>query len=832
MFPAQSHNGRSSSLDSPNREAHRRSILRIEKPIVARLSESSIGNKASSLQFPKHFFCLALITVVASRCAQAQQITALPPQQLALPAERLMMEQATELSQAGEIDEALQLLEKLLDEAEDRLVATAHSPRAATLTTQRYIPLAEWVRSKTSELLKQFPEAAEAFNSRRRGPAELALAQLQSTKDPLAAQRLARRYGATEHGPEFQLFLTDLYLEFGWTVAASQMVQLFSDQVRVVVTAPTSNSPTDTPIDNSTSTLPASYAWQQLCVGLPSEQRDQLWQAMIGSYDDPTAAKQLIAAARRLLMAAAMNPAALDLDATRAWADQLVTRLPSPDTAELKSFMLQLDSWSPLVDGETTVSAFALRDNRSTGRIEPKLDSSTSPPATSKPAFVDWAAWSQLLEKYSANSDRVAASKPRVAETERGTLPYYPVVNDGRVYVNEMTRIVAYDLHTGEPWPDARSALPLFDSHISAAAYLPLGYPMIGVPRGTLDIIGDSLYARLGSPITGRFNPRPASTAASSASYLIGLDLSKQGSLLAGFPLHLTEPEFSHAEFDGPPLAWGEMLLVAVAERDHVGLRRSVAAFHRVSGELLWKSGTLAAGTVPGAERANLLAHQQLTLAGGRLFYNTNLGSIVCIDPLTGATQWLVQYSTPRDNSEFPQPNRYRYRDLTPCFLSGGLVICAPQDAPEIFALDALTGELVWSTDDSSVADVVQLLGTHSESLVVSGDRLLWLDLKTGAIQSQFPASTTPLVVGALPSPRGLGRGVIAGENIYWPTAGEIFVFSANLADTPVHPTLPFMTARYPVQPGGSDGVNVLFVDNTLLVASPSRLMAFPSRSP
>ncbi len=776
---------------------------------------------------------------IAVEKSRTEPITAQPPKQLALPAERLMMEQAAELSQAGQIDEALQLLEKLLDESEGRLVATPHSSRAGTLTTQRYIPLADWVRVKTNDILQQFPATAQSFNARLKGQAELALAQLQISKDPTTAQQFARRYGATELGSQFQLFLCDLYLEFGWTVAASQAAQLLTDELRVAVKAPPvdeSQAPMSVPTleNNLGSTLPAWYVWEQLSAGLPSEQRDHLWLKLLSdSQDDPPAVKSMLVAAQRLLIAAAQSPRELDLVATQAWSQQLVTRLSPTDTAELKSLLSQMANWSSFPQRDRQAGAFQLHHNAFDVPIEPSERTSQTGSSAADFSFVDWAGWSQVLEKYSASSDRLAASKPRVAETERGSLPYFPVVKDGRVYINELTRVVAYDLKSGEPWPDKQSALPLFDSHISAAAYLPLGYPMIGVPRGTLDIAGDCLYARMGSPITGRVNPRTGSTV-DSASYLIGLDMSKQGSLLAGFPLHLKEPEFSHAEFDGPPLAWGEMLLVAVAERDHVGLRRSVAAFHRVSGELIWRSGTLAAGTVPGAERANLLAHQQLTLAGGRLFYNTNLGSIVCLDPLTGATQWLVQYSTPVDNPEYPQPNRYRYRDLTPCLLAAGLVICAPQDAPEIFALDALTGDLVWSSNDTELADVVHLLGTDGDSLLVSGDRLIWLDLRSGGVHGSFPASTTPLVVGALPSPRGLGRGCIAGHHVYWPTAGEILVFPtvlSGLTDRQDSLSSPAMLARLPVQPGGSDGVNVLLVDNTLLVSSPSRLMAFPHRS-
>jgi outer membrane protein assembly factor BamB len=313
-----------------------------------------------------------------------------------------------------------------------------------------------------------------------------------------------------------------------------------------------------------------------------------------------------------------------------------------------------------------------------------------------------------------------------------------------------------------------------------------------------------------------------------SHSYLVGLDLSKQGSLLAGFPLHLNEAEFPGGEFDGPPLVWGEWLLVAIAERDNVGLRRRIAAFDRFSGEIIWKSPVVAVGTVAGTDRASLISHQLLSYEGGRLFYNSNLGSISCLDPLTGATLWQVQYSsTASSQRRFPTADRFRYRDLTPCLLSGGLLYCAPQDSPEIFALDASTGDLVWSSDAAQVADAVHLLGVHEDCLVVSGDRIVWLDKHSGRVRGRFPASTTPGPANALPSPRGLGRGTISAGRVFWPVAGEIFVFPASLPASPSAVENPPILNRMALDTRGSEGGNLMFAHEWMIFASPSRLMAF-----
>ena len=368
--------------------------------------------------------------------------------------------------------------------------------------------------------------------------------------------------------------------------------------------------------------------------------------------------------------------------------------------------------------------------------------------------------------------------------------------------------------------------MPLFDSRIAPAALLPLGYPMVGAARGTLSIYEDCLYARMGTPVTGWANGEKAGDGGS-IGYIVGVDLQRQGSLLKGFPLHLSQFDFGGSEPEGCPLVVGDKLYVTVAKRDNVGVRRSVAAFDRFGGQLIWKSPALATGTVEGSDRANLLSHQLLTMEGGRLFYSTNLGSIACLDPLTGQIEWLVRYRRhDKEKQAYPNSGRFRYRDLNPCVIQDGLVYCAPQDCPEVFALDALTGDLVWSTDDSSAADVVHLLGVSRDHLIVSGDRLIWLDRQTGRVDARFPAAGNGGTLNSLPSPRGLGRGLICAGEIYWPTANEIIVFATILKDRKSIDTPP-MQRRIRLDTRGSEGGNLVAVDGWLLVATPSRLMAF-----
>ena len=125
-----------------------------------------------------------------------------------------------------------------------------------------------------------------------------------------------------------------------------------------------------------------------------------------------------------------------------------------------------------------------------------------------------------------------------------------------------------------------------------------------------------------------------------------------------------------------------------------------------------------------------------------------------------------------------------------------------------------------------AAADAVHVLGVAGEHLIVSGDRLIWLDRRSGKVAGRFPAAGDGGNVTALPSPRGLGRGLISANEIYWPTANEIIVFSAVLKEKQAVEAPP-MVRRIRLDTRGSEGGNLVTADGWLLIATPSRLMAF-----
>ncbi len=119
-----------------------------------------------------------------------------------------------------------------------------------------------------------------------------------------------------------------------------------------------------------------------------------------------------------------------------------------------------------------------------------------------------------------------------------------------------------------------------------------------------------------------------------------------------------------------------------------------------------------------------------------------------------------------RKKGDLNQRATHFYRDLTPCLYDRGRLIVAPADSDSILAYDAATGLLLWET--GLAKDVVHLLGVGGDALWASGEKLWHINVATGKVSYPWPEG---------PTPKGFGRGVLAGGKVYWPTVREIHVF-------------------------------------------------------
>src|SRR5690606_2825218 len=87
-----------------------------------------------------------------------------------------------------------------------------------------------------------------------------------------------------------------------------------------------------------------------------------------------------------------------------------------------------------------------------------------------------------------------------------------------------------------------------------------------------------------------------------------------------------------------------------------------------------------------------------LTMDHSTIYFNSHLGAVCAIEAETGELRWLVTYPRasfpPRDPDD---PALHHFRDLTPAIVSRGVAIFAPSDSRHLFAIDAMSGQLLWS---------------------------------------------------------------------------------------------------------------------------------------
>ena len=314
------------------------------------------------------------------------------------------------------------------------------------------------------------------------------------------------------------------------------------------------------------------------------------------------------------------------------------------------------------------------------------------------------------------------------------------------------------------------------------------------------------LFARMGGPISGRSRNRGASQ----NSYLVCLDLDKQGAVVWKYPSDDEPRQADSWTFEGSPVSDGENVYVGMRRGD-VRPQAHVACFDARTGQLRWRRFVSAAET-PARGLAEEITHTLLTLAEGTLYYNTNLGSVAALSAEDGRIRWVSLYRR-AVGGDLSSLAAHYYRDLNPCVFYRGKLFVAPSDSEEVFALDAATGEMLWSSPHPS--DAVHLLGVGGGNLIASGHRLWWLDIETGKVIQRFPESPTAGV-------RGYGRGVIVGDEVYWPTRTDIRIF-------PCQPIFETRETQLPInlQTRGATGGNLVVDDGYLLIATADKLFGF-----
>jgi outer membrane protein assembly factor BamB len=359
----------------------------------------------------------------------------------------------------------------------------------------------------------------------------------------------------------------------------------------------------------------------------------------------------------------------------------------------------------------------------------------------------------------------------------------------------------------------------------------------VGVARYTISVDGERAFVRMGSSITTPSARRLDRWLAKDQGFLLGLNLPAQGKPLEGFPIR---PESAAWSFEGAPISDSSQMYAAMRRSDGARSGIFVAGYEllttavavddkdddaRPAGRQRWRT-RIASATIFGGENDDSLSHLLLTLRDDKLYINTSAGVVAAIRAADGQLLWALKYPRTGPGGGHPdRDERHAFRDLTPCLAWNDLVIVAPADCDRLFAVQAATGQLAWTLAPGAAADAIHLLGASQDWLVASGDRLYWIDAGTGRLTCQYPPGGSTGAGLAAPSPRGHGRGVLAGSHVYFPTRESILVFDQRPVKTDFG-WQPRLVREIPLAARGIVGGNLVIADGVLLIASADRLVA------
>ena len=406
---------------------------------------------------------------------------------------------------------------------------------------------------------------------------------------------------------------------------------------------------------------------------------------------------------------------------------------------------------------------------------------------------------------------------PATVAPER-LLGYHPIIIGEQVIVADDRAITAYNLNQRPADGGTTAAVVAWKHEHQGGFVSDANRPTYSLARYTLTAFGDRIYARMGAPPSaavnagmGRFGGGAAVGA--SPSYLIALDRAAEGKLLwkkAASEIALPRGKAGGraSAFEGTPVADARNVYVVLTERSEM-TATYVACLDADSGVTRWVRYICEANTSANVMNSPSpeINHRLLALDGPTLYYQTNLGAVVAIDVEAGGIRWLATYPWQGRNAQGPPQDR----DLNPAVVHDGLVIVAPDDTPSLYAFDAATGRMAWKTRPMDDVQISHLLGVAKGRVVATGDRVCLFDVKTGALLHAWPDGPQ--------TAQGYGRGLLAGDRIYWPTKTEIHVLDQETgarADAPIK-----------LGPHQATGGNLAVGDGFLVVAGADSLVVF-----
>ncbi|MFP6668207.1 MAG: PQQ-binding-like beta-propeller repeat protein [Pirellulales bacterium] len=230
------------------------------------------------------------------------------------------------------------------------------------------------------------------------------------------------------------------------------------------------------------------------------------------------------------------------------------------------------------------------------------------------------------------------------------------------------------------------------------------------------------------------------------------------------------------------------------------GRRLTLVCFDRHRRESAWEQTIATAGQTSDITASLERAHAESAIYGNRVtihrgavYSSSNCGIVARSDIRDGRTDWIHHYRP------VSVDRRSVLNHGSPPIIAGDKVICMPRDANRVFALDQVTGRLVW---ENTLVMGVQLVGVWEDLLIVRGrSNVAALHLATGQARWYRPVS------GGV-----LGRASLLGASVCFAQLDNLLRLDVKTGQ--IEETRPWELANEKPQNFAIDGRNLYVITN------------------
>jgi outer membrane protein assembly factor BamB len=328
----------------------------------------------------------------------------------------------------------------------------------------------------------------------------------------------------------------------------------------------------------------------------------------------------------------------------------------------------------------------------------------------------------QLSKPTRVNSPQAQVLDARYKEDAKNgaTIGVMPAVDRGELFFQDGERLYGLNLESGVPltgW--AQSHGPDHDG-----AYTLPG--VSGSPRShqlTVTVADHSVLAVMGQQDT---NLLRVGMGQQGETRLVCLDRTtgKENWVIA--PSQFKQPSLKALQFGGSPMVVGETVLIVGTATEQAFEHYYVLCFDLNNGTLRWNSDLGSSSTVAPAwagfnqnpvQPAN---ESHLAYSNGRVYVQTNRGTIAALDAYNGTINWLDIYSrgkqammNPAFNPMFMQPGQFP-QDQTkpwafnPLIVSQGMLFTLPTEGKHLLIYEAASGQEIKKIDLADLAHQIK----------------------------------------------------------------------------------------------------------------------------